>query len=93
MVEQVCAMKLFVVGLIHSYNVVLPSEYLNLVLVSVKTHLMRNHLKCVSDLIRHLRSAPDKVSLPGDCHQGHLVIVHLHRLVTVSVPEDHIRDP
>ena len=46
MVEQVCAMKLFVVGLIHSYNVILASEYLNLVVVLVKTNVMRNHLKC-----------------------------------------------
>ena len=47
MVEQVCAMKLFVVGLIHSYNVILASEYLNLVVVLVKTNVMRNHPKCV----------------------------------------------
>ena len=40
MVEQVCAMKLFVVGLVHSYNVILSSEYLNLVIVLVKTHVM-----------------------------------------------------
>ena len=40
MVEQVCAMKLFVVGLIHSYNVILSSEYLNLVIVLVKTNVM-----------------------------------------------------
>ena len=47
MVEQVCAMKLFVVGLIHSYNVILSSEYLNLVIVLVKTNVIRNHPKCV----------------------------------------------
>ena len=46
MVEQVCAMKLFVVGLIHSYNVILASEYLILVLVSVKTNVTRNNPTC-----------------------------------------------
>ena len=54
---------------------------------------MRNHSKSVCDLICDLRSTPDEVSLSGDCHQGHLIIIHLHRLVTISVPEDHIRDP
>ena len=46
MVEQVSAMKLFVVGLIHSYNVILHSEYLILVLVSVKTNVTRNNPTC-----------------------------------------------
>ena len=44
-------------------------------------------------LVRNVRFASDKVSLPGDGHKGPDVSIHGDRLVTVCVPEDDVGDP
>ena len=97
-------MKLFVVGLIHRDDIVLSFEYLDLqkqfsayMYIVVKQliwilSIYFSEKTCV-DLICQLRSTPDKVALPGDRHKGHGVIVHLHRLVSVRVPEYHVWYP
>ena len=70
-VEQVGAVELLAVGLVHGDHVFLPFEYLNLKCnIGPLVKLFRIVL-CYNDhLVCHLRPAPDKVSLPGDGDQG-----------------------
>ena len=90
--EEVGAVELLVVGLVHGEHVLISLEYFNLE-NNVRINLSFQSCYKSPDLVRDLWAAPDKVPLPGDGDLGPDVAIHGDRLVTVRVPEYDVGDP